>query len=68
MAALCCVLWRVLLGIGIMLAGLTLHLAMVADLIGPSLALSLLGYAGLFTGMFTTVAGVTRIPGRRGAR
>lgn len=46
-----------LIGAGIMLAAITLQLAMVVDLIEPSLALSLTGYAALFAGMALGVVG-----------
>jgi predicted benzoate:H+ symporter BenE len=50
-------------GAAVMLAGLALLLAMVVRVIEPSLALSLLGYASLFIGMFLTLPGATRLRG-----
>lgn len=48
---------RLLIGAGIMLVAIALQLAMVVDLLEPSLALSLAGYAALFAGMAIGVAG-----------
>lgn len=49
-----------LAAIAVVLAALGLQLVMVVGMIGPSLMLSLLGYAGLFGGMFMIVPAATR--------
>lgn len=54
-----------LLGAGVMIGGLVLLLAMVARMIEPGLALSLLGYATAFSGMFIGLAGAIRLSGHR---
>ncbi len=54
-----------LLGAGVMLAGLVFLLAMTARIIEPGLALGLVGYATAMGGMLIGVAGAVSLPRRR---
>jgi hypothetical protein len=49
----------------VMLAGLSLLLAMVVRVVEPALGLSLLGYASFFAGMLLTLMGAIRYIGSR---
>lgn len=52
----------ILTGIGIMVTGLALLMAMVVELVAPGLFLSLGGYAVVMSGLFMGVAGAIRYP------
>lgn len=52
---------RLITGVCIVMAGLALQLAMVIGAVTPSLALALAGYAALFIGMLTALAGILRL-------
>ncbi len=47
----------ILSGLALMLASLALLMAMVVPLLAPSLALSLLAYAGCFSGLLLALGG-----------
>lgn len=55
----------IVLGVCLMLAGLTLLLAMVIRLLEPGFGLSLFSYASVFGGMLLGLAGVIKSVSRR---
>ena len=55
----------ILAGIGVMLGGLALLLAMVVGVVPSALGLSLLAYASAFFGMLLGLSGAVRVVRRR---
>lgn len=53
-------LWRIGLGLGLIVGGLGMQLAIVAGFIGPGLWRSLAGHAALFAGMMCIVTAVLK--------